>query len=265
MAWRAHDDPDLLRRYCLRDPGRYLFHLGDLDPREWRHSDYLVWGDPADPGALLLIYRGLSVPCVIAFGDRGPLGEPFADALPLLPGSGFIHAFDADLRRLEGQADVNRRGLFRRMSWRGFPAGFDEENKGRALRLGMPDLDDLQAFYADCYPEAHFEPVQLEKSFLFGIREEGRLLSVAGLHVLSEAEGVAMLGNIATRREHRGRGLAGAATAALLEHLSESVPHIGLNVHADNAAADRLYRRLGFREVFVYEEAAYSAPSRSSR
>ncbi len=265
MDWHRHHDPEALRRFCLRDPGRYLFHLGDLDPGEWEHSDYLALGEPNDPDALLLIYRGLSVPCVIAFGDEGALGDPFSSALDRFPADGFIHGFDEDLRALEGRAEVTRRGLFRRMSWRGFPADGRDEGIDRATRLDASDLDDLQALYADSYPDAHFEPVQLEKGLLFGVREGGRLLSAAGLHVLAESEGVAMLGNIATHRDRRGEGLAGAATAALLAHLSRSIPHIGLNVHAGNAAARQLYRRLGFIEEFLYEEASYRARSRSSR
>jgi predicted GNAT family acetyltransferase len=80
---------------------------------------------------------------------------------------------------------------------------------------------------------------------------------VAGVHVYSEAEGVAMLGNIATRPAQRGRGLARAATAALAVALAQRARHIGLNVKADNAPALRLYERLGFRTEFVYEEARF--------
>ena len=78
----------------------------------------------------------------------------------------------------------------------------------------------------------------------------------SGLLVL--AEGVAMLGNVATRPDRRGEGLGRIATAALLVELSRRVTLIGLNVHADNAPARRLYLGLGFREEFLYEEAEFA-------
>lgn len=264
MNWRPVDDPDILRDFCLRDPGRYLFHLGDLDPAEWVRSDYFGLEGPKGLAALLLVYRGLSRPCVLAFGGEGALGDALEASLPLLPASAFYHGFDADLRRLAGRADVTRRGRFRRMTWHGFPAMV--AGARRARRLGPEDLDDLLELYAEAYPDAHFEPVQLEKSFLYGVREEGRLLSVAGLHVYSEREGVAMLGNIATRPERRGEGLGAAVTAALLGELAGRLRWIGLNVHVENAAARRIYLRLGFQERFVYEEAEYvmAQPSRPS-
>lgn len=257
MPWFPAAQPAALRGFCRRDPGRYLFHLGDLDPREWGHSDYYWYESAAAPEALLLIYRGLAEPCVLAFGARGALGAAFAAALPLLPARGFFHGFDEDLRRLESVRAVTRRGLFRRMLWTGGPE-LHAVDTARAERLGPADLAALQALYRDSYPEAHFEPVQLDKGLLHGVREGERLLSVAGVHVLSSAEGVAMLGNIATRRERRGEGLARIATASLMADLSRRVRLIGLNVHADNEPARRLYEKLGFAEEFLYEEAAFA-------
>jgi ribosomal protein S18 acetylase RimI-like enzyme len=260
LNWHAVDHPDRIRTFCLRDPGRYLFHLGDLDPGEWGHSDFLAFGDPAEPRALVLIYRGLSRPCVIAFGDEGALGDSFESLQTHLPTDAFFHGFDADLRRLESTWRVHRRGLFRRMLWVGWPLAAARAGSERCERLGPADLTALQALYADSYPESHFEAVHLEKSILFGLREGADLVAVSGLHVLSVAEGVAMLGNIATRRDRRGRGLGREVTAALLQELERwGIRHVGLNVHTDNEAARRLYLGLGFEETLLYEEAEYEA------
>lgn len=276
MAWQPLRDPARIRAFCARDPGRYLFHLGDLDPAEWPHAEYLAWEEPAagpgaapaalaspaapsTPAALLLLYRGLSVPALIAFGDEGALGERFAAALPLLPPAGFIHAFAEDLSLLERVRRVERHGAMRRMLWTGFPGGATPPAAARARRLGPADLPQLASLYAESYPEAYFEPVQLERGMFFGVETGGTLASVAGVHVYSAAEGVAMLGNIATRPAWRGQGLGRAVTAALVAALAPRVRHIGLNVRADNAPALRLYERLGFRTELVYEEARFAA------
>ena len=125
-------------------------------------------------------------------------------------------------------------------------------------RLHVEHCDELRAFYArDAYlPEERggrfFESYMPELGPWFGIREAGRLVSVAGVHVVSARTSVAGVGGIATRPDRRGRGL--ALTAVLCRALREQVELVGLNVAAANASAIRCYESLGFREVCRYEE-----------
>jgi len=79
-------------------------------------------------------------------------------------------------------------------------------------------------------------------------------VAAAGVHVYSASRGVAALGNIATHPDRRGRGLGRAVTARLCASLLATVRHIGLNVHAENAAAIACYRGLGFEAVARYGE-----------
>ncbi|MEO3778968.1 GNAT family N-acetyltransferase [Micromonospora sp. B11E3] len=89
-----------------------------------------------------------------------------------------------------------------------------------------------------------------------GVREAGELVAVAGVHVFSPTWRVAALGNVTTHPRARGRGLAAAAVAALCARLRGEVDHVTLNVRADNAAAVRLYERLGFTRVADFTECA---------
>ena len=73
------------------------------------------------------------------------------------------------------------------------------------------------------------------------------MVAAAGIHVAAPAEGVAGIGNVYTRRDRRGRGLAGRAIAGVVNELQRrGVRTIGLNVSQENAAAIRTYERLGF-------------------
>jgi ribosomal protein S18 acetylase RimI-like enzyme len=94
----------------------------------------------------------------------------------------------------------------------------------------------------------------LDTGQYLGARIDGRLCAVAGVHVFSEAYGVAALGNITTRPEHRGKGLAGLVTGVLCRRLRQRVDWIGLNVDAENVAAIACYRKLGFARVADYGE-----------
>ena len=88
----------------------------------------------------------------------------------------------------------------------------------------------------------------LETGRYVGVRRDGRLACVAGVHVHSPTWGVAALGNVATLPELRGHGLARAACAALcLLLLEDGIDTIALNVRADNDAALAAYAASGSR------------------
>ncbi|MEH1099868.1 GNAT family N-acetyltransferase [Micromonospora sp. CPCC 205561] len=95
-----------------------------------------------------------------------------------------------------------------------------------------------------------------------GVRDGDELVAVAGVHVYSPRYRVAALGNVTTHPRLRGRGLAGAAVAQVCRRLAADVTHVTLNVKAENAAALRLYRRLGFTRVADYGEFALTARPR---
>jgi predicted GNAT family acetyltransferase len=77
--------------------------------------------------------------------------------------------------------------------------------------------------------------------------------------VLARQEGAAAIGNVYTRRDRRGRGLARAVTAAVARALAD-VDTVVLNVRDDNTAALRLYDTLGFtRHCLFHEAVAVSA------
>jgi ribosomal protein S18 acetylase RimI-like enzyme len=122
------------------------------------------------------------------------------------------------------------------------PAGL-----ARAVRLGPGDLPAIKALLSARDYFAPFAPVMLEHGVYCGIRDEGRLLAVAGTHVVAPTAGVAAIGNVYTAPEHRRRGYALATTAAVAAALfADGYRRAVLNVHRENAGAVAVYRRLGF-------------------
>jgi ribosomal protein S18 acetylase RimI-like enzyme len=112
--------------------------------------------------------------------------------------------------------------------------------------LEPADLHALSALYR-MYPGSVFRPDLLEHGVFVGVRDGDRLVAAGGTHVLAEAYGIAVLGNIFTDPDARGWGLATAVTARLVtELLARGCPDVVLNVHAENSAAIHVYTRLGF-------------------
>jgi len=141
------------------------------------------------------------------------------------------------------------------------PSRLEPHDTAGATLLSSADLAEVERFYANAYPGSWFQARMLETGRYVGIRRDGRLGCVAGVHVWSPAWRVAALGNVATLPELRGSGLATAACARLCRVLqSDGIDVISLNVRADNAAAIRAYEKLGFAQATEYVEVSLVRP-----
>ena len=85
---------------------------------------------------------------------------------------------------------------------------------------------------------------------------EGRLVAVAGTHVVSRQEGVAVVGNVFTHPKYRGQGYATIVTSAVTESLLECCENVVLTVDPRNTPAVRAYDKLGYVEACRLVEAS---------
>ena len=79
----------------------------------------------------------------------------------------------------------------------------------------------------------------------FGVREDGRLLAMAGQRMLMP--GMAEVSGVATWADCRGRGLARALIGHVMREMVARGETPFLHSYADNAGAIALYQSLGFR------------------
>jgi len=88
----------------------------------------------------------------------------------------------------------------------------------------------------------------------YGLRVNGRLVAAAGTHVVSPGARLAVVGNVLTDVDYRGRGFATAVTGAVTAELLRSCDQVVLNVRSDNPPALNAYHRLGYAEHLRFEE-----------
>jgi predicted GNAT family acetyltransferase len=99
----------------------------------------------------------------------------------------------------------------------------------------------------------------LEHGVYYGVHEGDQLIAAAGTHVVAPTVSVGALGNVYTRRDRRGRGLASRVTSAVTSHLLEmKLATVALNVRERNRAAIHVYEQLGFQTHCHYYEAIVS-------
>lgn len=112
------------------------------------------------------------------------------------------------------------------------------------IALGDADAAEMAALADHAKPGPWGPKTHLYGPF-FGVREEGRLLAMAGQRIL--LPGMAEVSGVSTWEECRGRGLA----RALIGHVMRAMVARGetpfLHSYADNASAIGLYESLGFR------------------
>ncbi len=248
----ALTDLSEVRRRLEIDRVWAAFSLADLDEPWARHAH---WHGLAGSDALVLVYDAFDPPIVYIQGEdsevervlsAGDVRAATARAwLNVQPGHAALVArqfatFDARVM-VRMWLDLER---YRPVSGTG------------VVRLGPEDLDALTALYGEDRPD-FFVPSQVSDGVYFGVQEAGRLVSVAGTHVLSRSGSVAALGNVYTAPAARGRRLAAAATSAVVQALlAQGISTIVLNIIATNHAARRVYERLGFVDYCVYHEGA---------
>ncbi|WP_319461310.1 GNAT family N-acetyltransferase [Micromonospora sp. RTP1Z1] len=250
MPIRAEHDRAALAELLSRDPVLHAYQLGDLDDFFWPYTSWFRRGDQ-----VALLYHGVALPTLLAFASparAAELATLLTELAPVLPARLWAHLSPgldealADRFVIESAVGHHRMALTdpARLT-RAAPAG---------EVLGRGDLPQLLDLYSVAYPGNWFDPRMLDTGQYVGIREADELVAVAGVHVWSPTWRVAAVGNVTTHPRARGRGLAGAAVAALCARLRDSVDHVTLNVRADNPAALRLYGRLGFTRVADFVE-----------
>jgi GNAT superfamily N-acetyltransferase len=252
---RVSEMPEIRDRAAIRailntNPQWSVYALGDLAPGYFEHSRWYSRGTPA----LILLYQAVTPPVLFALGDPGEIA---ALAGEIVEPSVYLHVLPAAGEALAARyRPVSLRPMLRMVLE---PSRFRPEPAGDGERLGKADAARIERLYADGRESGEspdfFFPSMIENGVFFGACEGRELVAAAGTHLVAPEEGVAVIGNVYTRRDHRGRGHAGRLTSAVAaELLRRNVRLVALNVGLANTAAIRVYERLGFLRYCEYVE-----------
>ena len=254
-------DKERLYRHFEKDPALFAYHIGDLDDAIFPECQFAaIYDRTAKIDDVALIYNGGKIPAVHAFGLTDRYGEFLTELLDILPAQFLGHYFESYRPIFLSRYDETPAGSLYRMKLEQ-PNDLDlhpEIKPQQIVRLTAEDTPKLIALYAEAYPDSWFDPRLLATGKYFGYVRYGRLVAVAGVHVYSPTYKMAVLGNIATLPPFRGEGIATALTGILTHELAEEGLGICLNVQTENAAAVRVYTKLGFATAHQYAVAAFS-------
>ncbi len=242
-------DPTRLRSFLSTDRAWADYALGDLEPGLFEQADWFGAEDQGALTAVVMIYHGLQPPICFLMGDTRGLDLILAECVHL-PEIG-LSVRDEHLPVLDKYYCDNGTWPMWKMA---LEAADFQSVAGETFDITLADVPDLRALYAFGGGDA-FSPEEITRGVFCGIRQAGQLIAVAGTHVVSDNGCVAALGNVMTHPDWRGRGLASSATSAVVARLIDrGVSTIGLSVSRENAAAIRVYEKLGFKKHVAFRE-----------
>lgn len=243
-------DPRAIEARLSDDRAFAAYALGHLEPDLYREAEYWTADGPMG-SATVMHARALGAVSVL-------VGDPDAVAaiLALHPGHrlGYLSTaapehLDA-LRRTHVVTDA-----LHMMRMTVNPVTF-EDSPGDLRRLRAHDSLRLNDLYASDGTSSRYSADTIERSIYYGAFDGDRLVSVAGTHVVSPHQSIAVVGNVMTHPGYRGRGLAKQVTAAVTrELLACGCSEVVLTVDPRNRPAVAAYSRLGYRRGSAVVEA----------
>jgi ribosomal protein S18 acetylase RimI-like enzyme len=248
LVARTTTDRALLRSFLEGDRLYSAYALCDLEEREFSRTRWGVAWAGDSPVSLVLEYNGPTPQPLFVMGRPDGITTILRDVIR--PRAAYaamrpdvLGAVEASYRVDPGPEMV--RMWVDRAHFRPYPATVQ-----RILPVDIGDLNRLyQLGFASWLPTG-----AITEGVYFGVRVNGMLVSAAGTHVISPSARLAVIGNVLTHIDYRGRGFATAVTGAVTAELLRSCDQVVLNVRADNPPALNAYRRLGFAEHTRFEE-----------
>ncbi|MFI7689678.1 GNAT family N-acetyltransferase [Nonomuraea sp. NPDC049655] len=235
VVWTAQDLSGQARAWALRQA------VVAAAPGIARHDRLAVWGDPGDAAELVRH----------ALAELGPTYRPLGER----------ELMRRVAARLEG---VRESGAFSWMSLQGPPAGARTGQAGAApldaapLDAGPPPVvgwldgdaeQEITALLAGDAPSSYAVPGAAGVRRWAGVRV-GRELAAVAADAWS-APSVGLLAGVATAARFRGRGLAERVCGWMSSQLVATHGRAALMVDDVNAAAIKVYERIGYRRRLV--------------
>jgi ribosomal protein S18 acetylase RimI-like enzyme len=249
LAVEATTDTALLRGFLDRDRLYAAYALADLDERDSGRARWGVARDANEVVSLVLEYGGPSPQPLFVMGRDAGIDAILRDVIK--PRIAYIAALPENLGAVEHRYRLEPGPPMVRM-WVD-AEHFEPVDDLGLERLVPSDVGDLNRLYRLGFG-SWLGPQAIAEGIYYGIRVRGRLVAAAGTHVIGRGSRIAVVGNVLTQPEYRGRGYAKATTGAVTARLLEFCDHVVLNVRSDNPPAINAYRRLGYAEHVRFEE-----------
>ncbi|HEX5015660.1 MAG TPA: GNAT family N-acetyltransferase [Candidatus Limnocylindrales bacterium] len=241
-------DRDAIRRFLETDRLFAAYALCDLEDREFGRTRWGAAFEGERLVSIVLEYSGMTPQPMFVMGRADGIEAILAEVIR--PRAAYVAALPDSLPAVASHYRVDPgvpmvRMWVDRAHFRPYPA-----DVRKLLPVEIGELNRLyQLGFASWLPSS-----AIAEGVYYGVRVGGKLVAAAGTHVISPQARLAVVGNVLTHIDYRGRGFATAVTGAVTAELLRSCDQVALNVRSDNPPALQAYRRLGYAEHVRFEE-----------
>jgi GNAT superfamily N-acetyltransferase len=257
-------DEEQIRAYLMTNSAYAAYALGDLEPPYCRHAVWIGASQTGTIEGLALVYDGLE-PAVLFL-----MGKAEAISALLMHGVGPDEIFFNIQTEIEATFSTfysveHSQRMYRMLVT---PKAFVPLKPAQQLPPPTPlnesHLNAITTLIAEAAAsdkrdirDIAFGPEMVQAGYYRGIYQDGRLIALAGTHLVAREANIAAVGNVVVHPEERKRGLGSLVSHAVTQALlDDGFDPVVLNVRQDNEPAIKIYRKLGYRPVCSFIEGA---------
>ena len=249
LSVKKIEDKGDIYRFLKEDRFYAAYAIGDLEPSLFGQCDWYAALRNGRVTTLCLHFRGLHPNPIFTMGTADGL-IPILDKA-LRPERAYFASKPDHVSILRKFYSLHRVEKMFRMVLN--PGDFTPVD-GPAVRLGSRHVNRLQELYR-WGGDVAFAPYQIEQGVFYGVEKDHKLVATAGTHLVSRIHNLGIVGNVFTHPNYRRLSYAAMCTSAVIEELLSQSLDVVLNVGRDNAAACKMYYRLGFQVYCPFIEA----------
>ncbi|MQC17314.1 MAG: GNAT family N-acetyltransferase [Chloroflexi bacterium] len=243
-------NPRILESRLADDRPLAAYALGHLEPELIGRAEF--WTADGPEGAATVMHAKALGLVTVTIGDPVAVGV----ILALHPGHrlGYLTTGSPDhIAVIARTHEVEDTLPMQRMSVT--PLTF-QDAPGEVRRLRGRDAGRVNSLYSVEGGGTRYPADVIERAIYYGAFDGDRLTAVAGTHIVSPHQSIAVVGNVFTHPGYRGRGLATRVTGAVTrELLDRGCLEVVLTVAPENTPAVAAYSRLGYRQGSAVVEA----------
>lgn len=243
-------DPRVIEARLSDDRVFSAYALAYLEPELSRYTEY--WSAEGQSGIGVVMHSRALGAATVTVGDADAVNA----ILSLHPGARLGYLSTGAPEHMDAIDRTHLASDPLRMVRMSATAATFAPPDGEVRRLRGRDAARINALYAVEGPPTRYSEETVERSIYYGAFAGDRLVSVAGTHVVSPHQSIAVVGNVFTHPHYRGQGLAERVTGAVTEELlGRGTSEVVLTVNPENAPAVAAYTRLGYRRGCAVVEA----------
>jgi GNAT superfamily N-acetyltransferase len=236
------EDPEVIAYLERIDPIRYSADIHNLKWERDYLDFYVCKGEHGEIKSHVSMFKASEATYVSIYGDDEPSIKPLVGMIPK------SHAIvEASPQTAEFIGKWIAPTASSKDSWMIVKRGEEKlVSPDAAKRLSVENAETCAQFPS--WPiSAEWARVRLARDHVFGIFDEGKLVSVAS--VIARTPQTALLAGVETLEPYRGKGYATMAVSAATRDALKESETASLFVRSDNGPAIKIYEKLGYRKI----------------